>query len=80
MAIVKQPELKNWKGQEFHPIDSYCWFKTEDSEREKGLALYNTATDPNPIDPFDREEAIKDLLDWAREQKANETEFFSDGD
>jgi len=72
---------KNWKGQKRHAVDSYCWFRTDDKDREMMKQLYDRVIGKNKDAEggIQQELRLQELIEMAREQMHNEDEFDFDG-
>lgn len=68
--------MKNWRGQEPHPIDDYDFWKNSREENEKFRTIYDSIT--QNLDA-ERVKQLRELIDWCIANAVNE-EIYNQGD
>jgi hypothetical protein len=59
--------LKNYKGQQWHPVDGVLFFQTDDKKRQKMIDMYDAIA--SRLSDDERKKILDSLLDaWAEER------------
>lgn len=61
----------NWKGQKRHEVDNYCWFMTNDKDREMMKQLYDRMVGKDKS----KEAVLIKLIEMARAEARCECHF-----
>jgi hypothetical protein len=70
--------LKNYKGQQWHPVDGVLFFQTSDEKRQKMIDMYDLIA--SQLSENDRKKILDPLLDAWAEERVNEHEYNDCGD